>query len=147
MAGVGPARKFAEPAERKPENMLKVIHHFATRDLSIMYTVLYRSPWFFFDLWSLNHFFSGMLVIFLARRYRIGDRARWTILMALLLGWEALEILFLYISVHVFLPETIPDQFTDIVVGVLGALLVEGWCKWRPGSRPELAPVSAADIA
>jgi hypothetical protein len=127
--------------------MLKAIHHFATQDLSLMYTVLYRSPWFFFDIWSFNHFFSGMLIIFLARRCGSGVRARWTLLMALLLGWELLEILFLYISVHIFLPETIPDQFTDIVVGVLGALLVEGWYKWRSGSSPELAPIRAVDIA
>ena len=35
---------------------------------------------------------------------------------------EIAEILMLYVSLHVFNPETIKDQFTDIFVGILGGL-------------------------
>ena len=46
-----------------------------------------------------------------------------------LFSWEFLEISFIYLSIHAFKPETIPDQLTDIIIGYAGGSL--GWLFWQ----------------
>lgn len=98
---------------------MEALYHFIRASTAGLYQVLYRSPLFFIDCWSIVHLLSGILLMALALRFRI--RRRWALLAAALLAYEALEIAFVYASVHLFLPETFPDQFTDIVVGLAGA--------------------------
>jgi hypothetical protein len=98
---------------------LEALYHFIRASTAGLYQVLYRSPLFFIDCWSFVHLLSGMVLMALAMRFRV--RRRWTLLAAALLAYEALEIAFVYASVHLFFPETFPDQFTDIVVGLAGA--------------------------
>jgi hypothetical protein len=78
-----------------------------------LYVKLFENPIFFFDFWSLVHFWSGgiLLTIILTKGYR----NKWSILFSLLLFYEIVEISMLYVSLNVFLPETIKDQFTDIL--------------------------------
>ena len=83
-----------------------------------LYTVLYRCRCFFIDYWSLVHFISGFIVISVARRY--GCRHPFLILGAILFAWEVTEMVFIYAAIQVFKPETIPDQFMDIVIGFAG---------------------------
>lgn len=84
-----------------------------------LYVKLYEGRWCFFDLWSLNHAWSG-LAVFLALR-ALGVRRAWTWLVAALLAYEVVELAFIYAAFHAFRPETLKDQLTDVLVGVGGA--------------------------
>lgn len=90
-----------------------------------LYVKIFENPIFFFDFWSFNHFWSGgiILTIILATRCR----HKWSILFSLLMFYEIVEISMLYVSLNVFLPETIKDQFTDIFVGMSGGYLFDKW--------------------
>jgi hypothetical protein len=86
-----------------------------------LYVQIYENHFFFIDFWSLAHLWSGFVLftILLANKYR----HPWLWLVIFLSIYEIFEIAMLYISLHIFLPETIKDQFTDVVAGVLGGLL------------------------
>ncbi len=83
-----------------------------------LYTQIYENPIFFIDFWSFAHLWSGFVVFsaLLALRYK----RPWMWLIIYLTMYEIVELLMLYFSNHVFKPETIKDQFTDIFVGILG---------------------------
>jgi len=88
------------------------------------YTRLCENRLLFVDLWSFHHLWSGAVLYALLHRLR--PRARWTALLTLLLAYEILELLFIFLAFHAFRPETLKDQLTDIAVGMLGALICEG---------------------
>lgn len=84
-----------------------------------LYTKLFEGPFFFFDLWSLAHLYSGFLVMLVLRALHV--RRPWTWLVSLLVAYELLELAFIYVAFHAFRPETLKDQGTDILVGMAGA--------------------------
>lgn len=85
-----------------------------------LYTKLYQNDLFFFDLWSLVHLWSGFMVYLLARALQF--KRPMLVLVISLVAYEVVEILFIYIALNVFRPETIKDQFTDIFIGIAGGL-------------------------
>jgi len=98
-----------------------------------LYTRIYENDLLFLDLWSLAHLWSGFAVM--ASLLALGIRRRWFWLAALLLGYELLELAFIYRAFHVFRPETLKDQATDMVVGLLGgavALSLRAWYQRMP---------------
>ena len=103
--------------------MLKNMHAYINSVTAPLYTVIAKTDYFFIDYWSFVHFINGLLIVFFLRRAR--SRHTFSILLAILLGWEIIEISFIYLSIAVFDPETLPDQVTDIVIGLLGGLC--GW--------------------
>lgn len=94
---------------------------------SLLYTKLFQGNFFFFDLWSLNHLWSGLLVFLVLHYYKC--RFPFIKLLILLILYEVFEILLIYFTVHVFKPETIKDQFTDIFVGFMGGVLAFSYGK------------------
>ncbi len=86
-----------------------------------LYTKIYQNNIFFIDLWSLAHFFSGFIIYLLLRKFKA--KRPFLYLTGLLLLYEIVEISFTYFAFHIFMPETIKDQFTDIFVGLFGALV------------------------
>ena len=84
-----------------------------------LYTKIYQNNLFFFDLWSLVHLWSGFMVYLLIRAARI--KRPMTVLASILALYEILEILFIYFAFMIFRPETIKDQVTDILMGMVGA--------------------------
>ncbi len=95
-----------------------------------LYVNLYDGPVFFFDLWSLNHACSGLL-LFLGLR-ALGLARAWRWLVAGLLAYEVLELAFIYAAFHAFRPETLKDQLTDVGVGVFGASVGRLFVASRP---------------
>lgn len=85
-----------------------------------LYTRVIETRVFFLDLWSYPHFLSGVALFTVLAASRV--RARRTWLFALLLAYELLELLFIYLAFDAFRPETLKDQGTDLAVGLLGAL-------------------------
>ncbi|HRG97135.1 MAG TPA: hypothetical protein PLR99_12860 [Polyangiaceae bacterium] len=88
---------------------------------SWLYTKLLEGPFFFFDLWSLAHLYSGFFVMLVVLALRA--RRPWAWLVAALVAYELLELAFIYVAFHAFRPETLKDQVTDVVVGALGGLV------------------------
>lgn len=86
-----------------------------------LYVKIYENQFFFLDFWSIAHLWSGFIlfILLLALRYR----HPWIWLTIYLSIYEIVELAMLYLSLHVFLPETIKDQVTDILVGIFGGLL------------------------
>ncbi len=91
-----------------------------------LYTVIYKGDYFFIDYWSFVHFFCGILIVLIA--YSKRHSRPFFLLACLLFGWELLEISFLYFALNIFRPETLPDQFADIVIGFAGGGI--GWLIW-----------------
>lgn len=104
--------------------MMEPLYHFIHLHTGVLYTVIYTGPTFFLDYWSLVHLGSGFALMAIAIRLQV--RRRWRAVAAILLAYEVLEVAFIYFSVRIFLPETFPDQGTDIVVGLAGALAASG---------------------
>jgi uncharacterized membrane protein YeaQ/YmgE (transglycosylase-associated protein family) len=86
-----------------------------------LYTKLFQNTFFFFDLWSIVHIWSGFLLFLLLKSQKI--KRAFLILAAILIFYEIFEILFFYFAFYIFKPETIQDQVTDIVVGIGGGIL------------------------
>lgn len=123
--------------------MMEPLYHFIRLHTASLYTVVYSGPAFFLDYWSLVHLGSGFALMAIALRLRI--RHRWLVIAAILVAYEVLEVAFIYFSVHLFLPETFPDQGTDIVVGMAGALAASGVARFgaRTGLRRPPRPGEA----
>ncbi len=88
---------------------------------SWIYFQVYQNQFFFFDLWSLAHLWSGF--VFFSILLALKSKSPWLWLITGLILYEVAELLMLYVSLHVFYPETIKDQFTDIFVGILGGYI------------------------
>jgi hypothetical protein len=113
-----------------------------------LYTKLFEGPFFFFDLWSLAHLYSGFLVMLVLRALHV--RRPWTWLVSLLVAYELLELAFIYVAFHAFRPETLKDQGTDILVGMAGAwvttALVRRGERLRGPSREGLVRAAAVPL-
>lgn len=86
-----------------------------------LYEKIYENQFFFIDYWSLAHLWSGFVLFSLLLSLRKRNPFLW--LLIYLSCYEIFEIAMLYLSLHVFQPETIKDQFTDIFVGIFGGIL------------------------
>lgn len=103
--------------------MLSQIYNFINYNTAFLYTVIYENSWFFLDFWSGTHFICGffIMVFVLKRKYP----KPFGVLLVLLFAWEVTEMSFIYFAVNILRPEILPDQVTDIVVGLIGG--ATGW--------------------
>ncbi len=109
--------------------MLKEIYYFINYVTAPLYKVIFSTDYFFIDYWSFLHLISGILIICFLKHYNY--RRPFFILIFLLTGWEIIEISFIYFSIKIFNPETIPDQFTDMFIGFSGGIIM--WFLPLPG--------------
>lgn len=98
--------------------MLEQIYNFINYHTVFLYRVIYENAWFFIDFWSVNHLVSGFFIMSFALRKKYSKP--FGILLVSLFAWEATEMAFIYFAVGIFRPEILPDQVTDIVVGLTG---------------------------
>jgi hypothetical protein len=110
-----------------------------------LYTRIHENPVFFVDLWSVVHFWSGFCLMTCLRRPF--PARKWVVLTGLLSAWELLELFFIYIAFGVFLPETLKDQATDILVGLLGGLVCESVVRWQNAGAVRRPTVAAVFVA
>jgi hypothetical protein len=83
---------------------------------------LFEYGLFYVDLWSLVHFWSGMILF--AALSALAWKNRWKWLFLFLFGFEVVEA-FIFISImKMFMPEKLPDSFTDIFIGLSGGYLI-----------------------
>jgi len=86
-----------------------------------LYTKIYQNSLFFFDLWSIVYCWSGFVLFVALKSLKV--RKALPVLFTILFVYEIIEILFVYFAFNGFKPETIKDQFTDIIVGMLGGTI------------------------
>jgi hypothetical protein len=86
---------------------------------SILYTRVCHGGFFYLDLWSVNHLWSGFMLYLIAAALNI--RRPLLIIATCLIGYEIFEILLTYIACNIFIPEIIKDQFTDVFIGFSGS--------------------------
>ena len=110
-----------------------------------LYTRLHENTFFFLDLWSLVHFWSGFFLMSCVRRPF--PTRKWVLLAGLLTAWELLELWFILAAVGVFLPETLKDQCTDILVGLAGGALCAYVVRWQSVGPLRLPVVAAVFVA
>lgn len=94
-------------------------------ETSWLYTKIYQDRIVFLDLWSFVHLWTGFVVFMLLKALRV--RPALLFLMGILLVYELAELLFIYAAFHLFRPETLKDQVTDILVGLAGGYLSLGF--------------------
>ena len=98
--------------------MFAQLFHLIRTATAPLYGVIYQTPYFFMDYWSLVHFVNGFLIMILFCHFKVKRRNGY--FAAILLGWEIFERIFEYLALRAFNTEILPDQMTDLVVGGLG---------------------------
>jgi hypothetical protein len=96
--------------------------HFIRQYTVWLHHTLLEYGLFYIDLWSLVHFWSG-LILFTALSAR-GWKYRWRWLAFFLFAFEVVEATIFISIMKMFMPEKLPDSFTDIFVGLAGGCLV-----------------------
>lgn len=109
------------------------VYYYINQNSTWLYAKIYSNEIFFFDFWSLAHLWCGFFVLVIITAS--GLKKSWIWLLVFLFGYEIIEMFFIYLAVHVFNPETIKDQFTDIFVGLLGGGLSYSYIKWETKSE------------
>ncbi len=86
-----------------------------------LYTIIYQNDFFFFDLWSIVHCWSGF-VLYISLK-ALHAKKPLLILLCILFIYNVMEVLFIYFALNIFKPETVNNQFTDIIIGMLGGMI------------------------
>lgn len=102
---------------------MESLYHFILINTAGLYEIIYKFPLFFLDYWSFIHFGSGAFLMLCARAMNVKKVG--PVIFLILVAYEILELAFIYLSIHVFRPETLSDQLTDLVVGMLGASVMD----------------------
>lgn len=96
--------------------------HFIRQFTVWLHYPLFEYGLFYIDLWSLVHFWSGLMV-FIGLTV-LGWKNRWGWLTFFLTAFEVLEATIFISVMRMFRPEKLPDCFTDILIGLAGGYLV-----------------------
>lgn len=87
----------------------------------ILYTKVFVGRFFFFDIWSINHMWTGFILFLILSALRF--KRPLAVIAICLFGYEVFEIMLTYFATNIFIPEIIKDQFTDIFIGLSGSLI------------------------
>jgi len=96
--------------------------HFIREFTVWLHQPLFECGLFYIDLWSLVHFWSGMIVF--VGLSALGWEKRWSWLGFFLLAFELVEATIFISIMKMFRPEKLPDCFTDIIIGMAGGYLI-----------------------
>lgn len=101
---------------------MRDLMHFIREFTVWLHQPLFEYGLFYLDLWSLVHFWSGMMVFTGLSALNWQNRWRW--LVFFLTAFELLEASIFIAIMKMFRPEKLPDCFTDVIVGMAGGFLV-----------------------
>jgi hypothetical protein len=96
------------------------LYHSFIEVTGILYTKIFTGRFFFFDLWSVNHMWTGFMLFLILSAFRF--KKPLAVIAICLFGYEIFEILLTYFATNIFIPEIIKDQFTDIFIGLTGSI-------------------------
>ncbi|MCX7874562.1 MAG: hypothetical protein N2321_00185 [Melioribacteraceae bacterium] len=86
-----------------------------------LYYKIFETNFFFIDFWSFAHFTSGLLLFLILSYFNFKNK--FIIISTILFFYELIEILIVFFTLNIFKPESIKDQFTDLFIGLFGALI------------------------
>jgi hypothetical protein len=97
------------------------LYHSFIEATGILYTKVFVGRFFFFDLWSINHMWTGFMLFLILSSLMF--KRPLAVIAICLFGYEVFEILLTYFATNIFIPEIIKDQFTDIFIGLTGSII------------------------
>lgn len=97
------------------------LYHGFIEATRILYTKVFVERFFFFDLWSINHMWTGFMLYLILSVFQI--KKPFTVILVCLFGYEVFEISLTYFATSIFIPEIIKDQVTDIFIGLTGSFI------------------------
>jgi len=82
-----------------------------------------------FDVWMIVHLLTGFLIMFLlVKIFKDKDKNILLILTLLILAvWEFYELFNFMTTNRFFIPETMSNQFLDLIIGGIGAFIYWIW--------------------
>lgn len=98
-----------------------------------LYRVIFEYKWFYYDLWSFVHFWSGAMLFVLLTAFK--NKNRWLTLFLILVLFEIVESMFFIAILKLFRPEKIVDVLNDIFIGMLGGYLISCFFKWNKNRK------------
>lgn len=101
---------------------MKDVMHFIREYTVWLHQTIIEYGLFYIDLWSLVHFWSGMIIF--VSLTALGWKKRWQWLAFFLTAFEVVEATIFISILKMFMPEKLPDSFNDIFIGLAGGYLV-----------------------
>ena len=88
-------------------------------------TKLLDTSFIFLNFWSIVHFFSGMLILFIGRFFKIDliNESPLLFLSAIIIIYEVIELTFINSGSSLFRAETGRDIIWDLILGFLGGYI------------------------
>jgi len=108
------------------------IFHYLLAQSDWLNTKIYQNDFFFLDLWSIVHVWTGFMLLILLRLFKI--RRVFTIMFLILLMIGLLEILSGHLAPDIFRPEIFEVRFIDLFLGMTGGLFAELFLRSASGS-------------
>jgi len=99
---------------------------------TLLQTKLINNHFFIINLWSIVHFFSGLLIMLIINLKFKKVNHKYLLLFLLLILWELFEFFIRYVALDffgffIFKSESVMDIGLDIVFGMFGAIF---YCKF-----------------
>jgi len=95
-----------------------------------LYVKICENNFFFIDYWTFPHIWSGLVVFYLLTALDWRRKFAWLLFFITL--YEVIEILLEIFALHIFKPEILKDKLTDVLTGLLGALIAFLILKYAP---------------
>lgn len=98
------------------------IGHSVRQTTEWLHHALFEYGYFYYDLWSIAHFWTGMVLFAIITFLKFKNR--WRVLFYSVVGFEIVEAIFFIFILGLFKPEKTLDVFHDIFLGMAGGFLV-----------------------
>lgn len=87
--------------------------------------IIFENKLILINIWSIVHLIFGALIMFILILTKLKRVWRYLILIVLLVGFEIVEF-FLYTNLtQLFIPETFVDVIWDLIIGLIGAGIID----------------------
>lgn len=94
-----------------------------------LYSIIFEYKWFYYDLWSFVHLWSGGIIFAILSAYKV--KRKWIILLGILSVSKLIEVSFSFSIFELFKPERSVSILNDIVIGMTGAFLMHLYFNWK----------------
>lgn len=94
-----------------------------------LYSIIFEYKWFYYDLWSFVHLWSGGIIFAVLTAYKV--KRKWIILLLILSVFKLIEASLSISIFELFKPERSVSILNDIVIGMLGAFFMHLYFNWK----------------
>lgn len=90
--------------------------------------IIIDKPFFFFNLWSIVHFFTGGILMYILTK-KLKVKKPFKVLVILLVIYELFELAVIFSGSDLFKGERTLDIFLDVILGLLGGYVYYKYLK------------------